>query len=256
MALQIDQFMCRQDNFGVLLHDDKSGQTALIDAPEEAPILAAVERTGWTPTVILTTHHHGDHVEANLALKKKFKLKIVGPKAEAAKIPGIDESVAEGSPLEFAGQTVRVIETPGHTAGHISYHLPEAKRRLHRPTRCLRSAAAGCSNARQPVMFESLKKLAALPPQRRLLRARIYARQCALRPDHRSDQFGAEGTRREDRERCAPTASRRCRQRSARSLPPTRSCAGTTRRSARISAWRTAPDVEVFAEIRKRKDNF
>ena len=79
MTLQIDQFMCRTDNFGVLVHDPKSGETALIDAPDEAAILKAVERTGWTPTVILTTHHHVDHVEANLALKKKFGLKILRP---------------------------------------------------------------------------------------------------------------------------------------------------------------------------------
>src|SRR5690348_13145742 len=104
MALQIDQFMCREDNFGVLVHDPESGETALIDAPEERAILAAVERTGWKPTVILTTHHHLDHVEANLALKERFGLKIVGPKAEAAKIPGIDVEVSEGSKLEFAGR--------------------------------------------------------------------------------------------------------------------------------------------------------
>ncbi len=80
MGLQIDQFMCKSDNFGVLVHDAASGQTALIDAPEESTILAAIERTGWKPDLILTTHHHSDHVEANLALKQRFGLKIVGPK--------------------------------------------------------------------------------------------------------------------------------------------------------------------------------
>ncbi|TIS50704.1 MAG: MBL fold metallo-hydrolase, partial [Mesorhizobium sp.] len=88
MPVEIEQFMCRTDNFGVLVHDPKSGRTAIIDAPEEAPILAAIKRTGWTPSMILTTHHHGDHVEANLALKERFKLTIVGPEAEQAKIPG------------------------------------------------------------------------------------------------------------------------------------------------------------------------
>src|SRR3954453_22731080 len=79
MPVKIEQFMCRSDNFGVLVHDPKSGETAIIDAPEEAPIIAAIERTGWKPTMILTTHHHVDHVEANLALKERFKLRIVGP---------------------------------------------------------------------------------------------------------------------------------------------------------------------------------
>ena len=72
MAVEIEQFMCRTDNFGVLMHDPESGETVIIDAPEAAPILAAIERTGWRPTALWITHHHGDHVAANLALKQKF----------------------------------------------------------------------------------------------------------------------------------------------------------------------------------------
>ena len=78
MAIEIEQFMCLSDNFGVLIHDRESGETALIDAPEEGPILKAIERTGWRPSTILTTHHHTDHVQANLALKEKFGLTIIG----------------------------------------------------------------------------------------------------------------------------------------------------------------------------------
>ena len=88
MAIEIEQFMCRSDNFGVLAHDTKSGETAIIDAPEEAPILAAIERTGWRPTMLLITHHHADHVEANLGLKQRFGLTIVGPEAEAGEDTG------------------------------------------------------------------------------------------------------------------------------------------------------------------------
>lgn len=101
MTIRVDQFNCRADNFGVLIHDDASGETALIDAPEEATILEAIKRTGWKPTTILTTHHHIDHVEANLSLKQKFNLKIVGPAKEAAKIPGIDQKVGEGDVIPF-----------------------------------------------------------------------------------------------------------------------------------------------------------
>ena len=147
MALQIDQFMCRSDNFGVLIHDPKSGETALIDAPEEAAILAAVKRTGWTPTMIMTTHHHPDHVEANLALKQKFGLKIVGPKA-MRKIPGIDVELSEGSKLEFGGQPVEIIETPGHTAGPHLLLFARRQASPSWPTRCLRWAAASCWSAR------------------------------------------------------------------------------------------------------------
>ena len=132
MAVRVDQFMCRSDNFGALVHDDESGRTLLIDAPEETPILAAIERTGWKPELLLITHHHGDHVEANLALKQKFGLTIIGPKGEAAKIPGIDQSVSEGDAIPFGRETISVLDTPGHTAGHISYLFPEFARPFRR----------------------------------------------------------------------------------------------------------------------------
>lgn len=164
MAVKIEQFICRSDNFGVLVHDPETGDTAIIDAPEERPILEAVERTGWRPTLILTTHHHPDHVEANLALKERFGLKIVGPKAEAAKIPGIDETVAEGDVVRLGDEEVRVIETPGHTAGHVSYHLPKSGVAFTADT----LFALGCGRLFEgtpATMLASLKKLAALPPE-------------------------------------------------------------------------------------------
>jgi hydroxyacylglutathione hydrolase len=255
MALQIDQFMCRSDNFGVLMHDQKTGQTALIDAPEEAPILEAVKRTGWTPAVILTTHHHADHVEANLALKQKFKLRIIGPKAEAAKIPGIDETVAEGSPLEFAGQPVRVIDTPGHTAGHICYYLPESRVAFVADT----LFALGCGRLLErpaPVMFESLKKLAALPAETNIYCGHEYTlanARFALTIDPTNSAL---------RERAAKIESLR-----ADGKPTLPTTIGEELATNPFLRWHdpairrnlgmeNAPDVDVFAEIRKRKDNF
>src|SRR5690606_33727755 len=164
MPLQIEQFMCRSDNFGILARDTGTGETVLIDATEEGPILEAIERTGWTPTIILTTHHHADHVEANLALKEKFGLKIVGPAAEAAKIPGIDETVKEGDTIRVGDQSVQVIETPGHTAGHVSYHFTSAETVFTADT----LFALGCGRLFEcppETMFTSLGKLAALPPE-------------------------------------------------------------------------------------------
>jgi hydroxyacylglutathione hydrolase len=255
MALQIDQFMCRSDNFGVLLHDPRTGQTALIDAPEEAAILAAVKRTGWTPTVILTTHHHADHVEANLALKQKFKLKIIGPKAEAEKIPGIDETVAEDSRLEFAGQAVRVIDTPGHTAGHICYYLPDSKVAFVADT----LFALGCGRLLErpaAVMFESLKKLAALPGETKVYCGHEYTlanARFALTIDPTNSAL---------RERAAKIESLRAEGKPT--LPTTIAEELATNPFLRWHdpairrnlGMENAPDVEVFAEIRKRKDNF
>ena len=255
MALQIEQFMCRADNFCILLHDTASGQTALIDAPEEAAILAAIERTGWKPTVILTTHHHGDHVEANLALKQRFGLKIVGPKAEAAKIPGIDEEVEEGSDLDFAGHAVRVIETPGHTAGHVSYHFPDTGIAFTGDT----LFALGCGRLFErpaPVMFESLRKLAALPLQTRIYCGHEYTLANArfaltIDPDNAALRARAEKIEalRADGKPTLPTTL------------------GEELATNPFLRWgdpgirhhlglESADDVEVFAEIRKRKDNF
>src|SRR5690606_5881389 len=118
-----EQFPCRSDNYGVLIHDPESGLTASIDAPEFEPIVAKLEENGWTLDRILTTHHHIDHVEANLALKAKYGCTITGPADEAGQIPGIDTQVRGGDSFMFGTFEVRVLATPGHTAGHISYWL-------------------------------------------------------------------------------------------------------------------------------------
>jgi len=161
-SLEIELFPCLSDNFGVLLHDPVSGHTASIDAPEEQPILNALQRRGWTLTHILTTHHHFDHVQANLPLKEKFKIQIIGPRGEADKIPGIDRAVGDGDQFEFAGHPVHVIETPGHTLGHICFHFPEDKLLFSADT----LFALGCGRlfeAPAPVMWTSIQKLTALP---------------------------------------------------------------------------------------------
>ena len=125
--LQIHQFMCRSDNFGVLIHDADNNLTATIDTPEIAAIETALANTGWKLTHILNTHHHGDHVEGNLPLKQKYGCTVVGPKGEAAKIPGLDIALGEGDVYTFGGYDIRAIETPGHTAGQINYYIPKAK---------------------------------------------------------------------------------------------------------------------------------
>jgi hydroxyacylglutathione hydrolase len=161
-ALELDLFLCRTDNYGVLLHDRLSGSTASIDAPEERPILDALERRGWQLTHILTTHHHGDHVAANASLKERFGLTIIGPKNEASKIPGIDRSVGHGERFDFAGHPVEVIETPGHTAGHICFYLPDDKLLFAADT----LFALGCGRLfERPAkdMWTSLSKLLKLP---------------------------------------------------------------------------------------------
>jgi len=125
--LEIHQFPCLDDNYGVLIRDADAGVVASIDAPSADSVRDALKETGWSLTHILTTHHHWDHTDGNLALKAETNCKIVGPRAEASKVPGIDEQVGEGDTFKFGNFEVKVFDTPGHTAGHITYWMPEAK---------------------------------------------------------------------------------------------------------------------------------
>jgi len=121
MPAETRLFLCRSDNYGVLLHDPETGATASIDAPEAAPIEAALAATGWTLTDILVTHHHADHTDGIRALKDKYKCRVVAPAAEASKIPAVDQTVREGDKVKVGNLSANVIETPGHTLGHIAY---------------------------------------------------------------------------------------------------------------------------------------
>lgn len=158
----VRQFPCRSDNFGVVIHDPASGKTVSVDAPEERPILDALEREGWQLTHILTTHHHADHVAANEALKKRFGCEIVGPEKERARIPAIDRTVAGGDRFRIGELAVEVIDTPGHTLGHVSYFLPGEKLLFAADT--LFSLGCGRLFEGDPAtMWASLRRLRDLP---------------------------------------------------------------------------------------------
>src|SRR5688572_7786416 len=115
MPAQVHLFMCLSDNFGVLLHDPGSGRTAAIDAPEAAPVEAALKSTGWNLTDILVTHHHRDHTQGIEELKARHRCRVVAPDGEAGGIPAVDESMREGDIVRVGALEARVIETPGHT---------------------------------------------------------------------------------------------------------------------------------------------
>lgn len=122
MSLIVDVFPARSDNFGYLVHDTATGRTAAIDAPEAAAIRAALTRRGWTLSDILITHHHIDHVEGIAELKAAFGARVVGPAAEADKIEGLDELVGDGDVVRLGETRFEVMATPGHTLGHIVFY--------------------------------------------------------------------------------------------------------------------------------------
>jgi hydroxyacylglutathione hydrolase len=162
--LEVHQFPCLSDNYGVLIRDSESGEAASIDAPDAKAVTAALQEKGWRLTHILTTHHHGDHTAGNLALKAASRCTIIGPRAEAAKVPGIDKAVGEGDTFVFGGHEVRVLDTPGHTAGHVTYYIPSAGVAFVGDT----LFAIGCGRVIEgnaQTMWQSLKKLMALPKE-------------------------------------------------------------------------------------------
>src|SRR5215510_1626892 len=160
--LEIEQFPCLSDNYGVLIHDAAANLTASIDAPDAGAVGRALAEKGWRLTHILTTHHHGDHTGGNLALKGETGCTILGPRAEAAKVPGIDTALGEGDAFKLGGHEVRVLDTPGHTAGHISYWIPSADVAFVGDT----LFAIGCGRVIEgnaQMMWQSLQKLMGLP---------------------------------------------------------------------------------------------
>ena len=124
MAAIIEVFGAREDNFGYLVHDEATGRTASIDAPEAAAIKAALVRRGWELTDIFITHHHIDHVEAIPELKAEFGARVVGPRAEADKIADLDVLVGGGDTVTLGETSFNIYDAPGHTLGHIVFHDP------------------------------------------------------------------------------------------------------------------------------------
>jgi hydroxyacylglutathione hydrolase len=160
-------FLCLKDNFGVLVHDQATGATAAIDAPEAAPVEAALKATGWKLSDILVTHHHGDHTAGIAELKRHHRCRVVAPRKEADKIPDVDTTVAEGDTVKVGNLEARVIETPGHTLGQINYFFPTAKLLFAGDT----LFSVGCGRVIEgtpEVMWQSLLKLRALPDDTRL----------------------------------------------------------------------------------------
>lgn len=171
--LEIEMFPCLWDNYGFLIHSPETGETAAIDTPEASKIIEACERKGWTLTHIWNTHHHPDHVGGNIELQKTFGVEIIGPGHDAARIPGISRKVTGGDTFDFAGHSVSVINTPGHTDGHIVYYVPDAKSAFVGDT----IFTLGCGRLFEGTpqeMFDSMRALEALPDDTRLYCAHEY----------------------------------------------------------------------------------
>lgn len=164
--LEIHAFLCRKDNIGVLVHA-QDGTTASIDAPDATAIMAALDEKGWTLTHILITHHHGDHTAGNLELKERTGCRIIGPRSESSRIPGLDFAVDDSVSFDLGHHTVDVIGTPGHTMGHISYVMPKDRVAFVGDTLFV----MGCGRVLEgnhEMMWHSLCRIASLPGDTRI----------------------------------------------------------------------------------------
>lgn len=254
-AVEIHQLPCLSDNYAVLIHDPASGRTASIDAPEAAPIDRALADKGWRLTHILVTHHHQDHVGGIEALKAKWRCTVVGNEADAHRIAGLDTTVQPGGVFDFAGHPAVIIDTPGHTVGHIAWHFPDDGLVFVGDT----LFALGCGRVFEgtfEAMWSSLQKLKALPPDTVVYCGHEYTQSNArfaltIDPDNQALKVRArevEALRAEGRPTLPTTIGQ---EREAN--PFLRPDDPAIRRRLNMEA---ASDAEVFAEIRRRKDRF
>jgi hydroxyacylglutathione hydrolase len=165
MTVEIHQFICLQDNFGLLIHDGHTGATASVDAPDGEAIAAEVKRLGWSLSHVLLTHHHLDHVEGVPALRATFPdIKVCGARKDAHRLSRLDVMVEEGDAVEIGAARARVLETPGHTTGHLAYYLLEDEAIFVGDT----LFSLGCGRVFEgtmATMYDSLQKLAELPDE-------------------------------------------------------------------------------------------
>ena len=251
MALEIYQFGYNQDNYGVLLHDSESGATALVDAGDAGAARGALAATGWTLTQIWITHHHGDHTAGLSDIAAETGAVTYGPPG----VPGIDNALAEGDSFVFAGRQVDVLATPGHTLDMLNFHLASEKLAFTGDT----LFAMGCGRLFEgdaEMMWASLTKLLALADDTIIYCSHEYtaanaAFALSVDPDNQALQRRAEAVA-ELRAAGHPTVPTimALEKETNPFLRP-----GDPAIRARLG-MDAAADSAVFAEIRRRKDNF
>lgn len=159
---ELVQIPARKDNYIYLLHDHLNQRTAVIDPADAEPVLAVLAQRGWSLNYILATHHHGDHIGGNLALKEATGCEVYGYSNDAHRIPGIDHLLADGQTLTLGHFTAEVMFIPGHTLGHIAYYFPALSLLFCGDT----LFSLGCGRLFEGTpqqMYDSLMRIAALP---------------------------------------------------------------------------------------------
>ncbi|MGL5010349.1 MAG: hydroxyacylglutathione hydrolase [Paracoccaceae bacterium] len=124
MPLELVTIPCLTDNYAYLIHNAATGETALVDVPEAAPILGALQSRSWKLHHILITHHHDDHIQGVPEVVAATGARVTGAKADAHRLPPLDTQVADGDSLIIGGEACHVLDVSGHSIGHVAFHFP------------------------------------------------------------------------------------------------------------------------------------
>lgn len=253
MTLEIVTVPCRSDNYAYLVKGPDG--VCIIDAPDASPLIAAAEERGWTPGVLMITHHHGDHTEGAAALKDHFGLKIMGPKAEEAKMPPLDMGLTEGMNGGNGDAYTVPLDVPGHTLGHMAFHFPNAG--VIFTADSLMSWGCGrVFEGTMDMMHASLQKMAALPPETMIYSGHEYTLSnmkfaLSLEPDN-PDLLARADKVKGQRDRGEPTVPVSLAEELATN--PFLRC--HTPEVQKAVGLMGASPTQVFAEVRARKDRF
>jgi hydroxyacylglutathione hydrolase len=250
-ALKIEIIPCLKDNYAYLLSGD--GLCAVVDPSEAAPIEAALSERGLKLTHILNTHHHWDHSGGNRELKDRFGAEVVGPEKDRSRIPAIDTGVDETTGWRFGDHAVRILEVPAHTRGAIAFVFDGAV--FTGDT----MFAMGCGRLFEgtpDMMVTSLSKIAGLPDDTAVYCGHEYTLSngrfaLTLEPgnsDLSERMVQVDAARAANRPTVPSTIGLE-----KKTNPFLRTRSPEIRASLKME---TEDDVSVFAEIRRRKDNF
>lgn len=252
-ALEVELLPVLGDNYLYLLHEPASDTWGVVDPAAAAPVLERLRQRDAGLDWAFVTHHHADHIAGLAELKAATGCRAVGPRAEAGRIFGLDQLVADGDRVAFGTLAAEVLETPGHTRGHVSYWFPEAEALFCGDT----LFALGCGRLFEgdaATMWRSLGRLAALPDTTRVYCGHEYTLSNArfaltIDPDNaalRARAAEVEALRAKGRPTIPSTIGLE-----KATNPFLRAADPMIRR--RLGLERAA-DAEVFGEIRRRKD--
>jgi len=253
--LQIEQVPVLSDNYVYLIYDPETKACACVDPATASPVKTRLDELGWKLTHIFNTHHHHDHIGGNLSLKQAYECEIVGAACDANRIDGIDTEVADGETFEFGSTSCKIFEVPGHTKGHIAFWFEDENALFCGDT----LFALGCGRLFEGTpsqMWDSLSKFKTLPDETRVYCAHEYTETNAAFAITIDPENAALQSRLKEikglRSKGLPTVPSTIALEKATNPFMRPEETGVQKAVGLVGS----DTVEVFAEIRHRKDNF